>query len=185
MVMITVALFLRLESLECVVVEKDAGVVIVDSIASMAVSLSSTQPKASQLSSWASKLKSLAHRLNICVVVTNQITTVHEPVPSELSLGGEPRPHPRHQVVDGRESALNQEDREVDPAAPEPHVLDHMGEGKSGRGSKLSSLCPVSLSTPVISLFYLIDTHRVKDITAQFIPLINTTMRETVFSHVI
>ncbi|MPC59379.1 hypothetical protein E2C01_053398 [Portunus trituberculatus] len=53
------------------------------------------------------------------------------------------------------------------------------------KGPELSSLCPVSLSTPVISLFYLIDAHRVNDITAQFIPLINTTMRETVLSHVI
>ncbi|MPC36897.1 hypothetical protein E2C01_030366 [Portunus trituberculatus] len=47
------------------------------------------------------------------------------------------------------------------------------------------ALCPVSLSIPVISLFHLIGTHRVNDMTAQFIPLINAMMRETVFSHVI
>ncbi|MPC83671.1 hypothetical protein E2C01_078386 [Portunus trituberculatus] len=52
-------------------------------------------------------------------------------------------------------------------------------------GPKLSSLCPVSLSIPVISLFHLIDPHRINYLTAQFIPLINATMRETVFSHVI
>ncbi|MPC54662.1 hypothetical protein E2C01_048586 [Portunus trituberculatus] len=49
---------------------------------------------------------------------------------------------------------------------------------------ELSSLCPASLATAVISLFHLIDTHCVNDITAQFIPLINTKMRETVLSHV-
>ncbi|MPC43940.1 hypothetical protein E2C01_037598 [Portunus trituberculatus] len=64
-----------------------------------------------------------------------------------------------------------------------PHVV--LGNDASQPGPKLSSLCPISLSTPVISLFHLIDTHRINDITAQFIPIINTMMQETVFSHVI
>ncbi|XP_063864008.1 DNA repair protein RAD51 homolog 2-like isoform X1 [Scylla paramamosain] len=116
-----------LDSLECIVVEKDARVVIVDSIASMAVSLSasSMQSKASQLSSWAAKLKSLAHQLNICVIVTNQITTVHKPQLPEPSSGVGPQPHPQEQVVDRRESVLNQEDRVVDAAAPVPRLPDH------------------------------------------------------------
>ncbi|KAK8376225.1 hypothetical protein O3P69_008729 [Scylla paramamosain] len=118
-----------LDSLECIVVEKDARVVIVDSIASMAVSLSasSMQSKASQLSSWAAKLKSLAHQLNICVIVTNQITTVHKPQLPEPSSGVGPQPHPQEQVVDRRESVLNQEDRVVDAAAPVPRLPDHTG----------------------------------------------------------
>ncbi|MPC55370.1 hypothetical protein E2C01_049303 [Portunus trituberculatus] len=62
-------------------------------------------------------------------------------------------------------------------------VQDH--PTNSLKGPELSSLCPVSLSTPAISLFHLIETHRINDITAQFIPLINSTMRETVLSHVI
>lgn len=59
----------RLDSLELIVVEKDARVVIVDSITAIDDCLSTTsrRVRASQLSSWAAKLKAVAHRLNICV----------------------------------------------------------------------------------------------------------------------
>lgn len=69
----------RLESLEFVVVEKDARLVIVDSIASVAVYLSgsSVGVRASQLSSWAATLKALAHQLNICVSLSVFYLFIH------------------------------------------------------------------------------------------------------------
>lgn len=69
------------ESLEVVAVEKDVSVVIVDSIASlarkeiMAGASHSNITRTNQLASWAARLKSIAQQLNICVVVTNQVTT--------------------------------------------------------------------------------------------------------------
>ncbi|XP_045582149.1 DNA repair protein RAD51 homolog 2 isoform X2 [Procambarus clarkii] len=71
----------RLESLEVIAVEKDVGLLIVDSIASLArkeitsSSSLSNIARTNQLASWAAKLKCLAQQLNICVVVTNQVTT--------------------------------------------------------------------------------------------------------------
>nr|XP_027220905.1 DNA repair protein RAD51 homolog 2-like [Penaeus vannamei] len=70
-----------LETLEVTAVEKDAGLLIVDSIASLArkeIMAGSSQAniaRVNQLASWAARLKSIAQQLNICVVVTNQVTS--------------------------------------------------------------------------------------------------------------
>ncbi|XP_042867396.1 DNA repair protein RAD51 homolog 2-like [Penaeus japonicus] len=70
-----------LETLEVTAVEKDAGLLIVDSIASLArkeMMTGSSQAniaRVNQLASWAARLKSIAQQLNICVVVTNQVTS--------------------------------------------------------------------------------------------------------------
>ena len=47
-------------------------------------------------------------------------------------------------------------------------------------GPELSSLCPVSMSILIKSLFHLTDTRRIHNFTAQFVPLINTTIGETI-----
>ncbi|KAK7074354.1 DNA repair protein RAD51 [Halocaridina rubra] len=70
-----------LESLEVLAVEKDIGLIIVDSIASLArkeiaPGLSKSNfMRTNQLATWVAKLKSIAQLLGICVVVTNQVTT--------------------------------------------------------------------------------------------------------------
>ncbi|XP_037801245.1 DNA repair protein RAD51 homolog 2-like [Penaeus monodon] len=70
-----------LETLEVTAVEKDTGLLIVDSIASlarkemMAGSSEANIARVNQLASWAARLKSIAQQLNICVVVTNQVTS--------------------------------------------------------------------------------------------------------------
>lgn len=70
-----------LDSLEVLAIEKGVGLLIVDSIASLArkeIAPGSTKSnimRANQLASWAAKLKSIAQQLSICVVVTNQVTT--------------------------------------------------------------------------------------------------------------
>lgn len=74
-----------LESLEVIAVEKDVGMLIVDSIASLArkeipaTSSYSNIARTNQLASWAAKLKCIAQQLNICVVVTNQVTSRFAP----------------------------------------------------------------------------------------------------------
>ncbi|KAG7160247.1 DNA repair protein RAD51-like 4 [Homarus americanus] len=64
-----------LESLEVIAVEKDVGVVIVDSVASLArkeIMCDSSQSiiaRTNQLASWAAKLKCIAQQLNICLTI--------------------------------------------------------------------------------------------------------------------
>ncbi|XP_042237562.1 DNA repair protein RAD51 homolog 2-like isoform X2 [Homarus americanus] len=99
-----------LESLEVIAVEKDVGVVIVDSVASLArkeIMCDSSQSiiaRTNQLASWAAKLKCIAQQLNICVVVTNQVTT--------RLVKEAPQVTEEMQGVDGEEDELNTGSRE-------------------------------------------------------------------------
>nr|XP_045582128.1 DNA repair protein RAD51 homolog 2-like isoform X2 [Procambarus clarkii] len=95
-----------LESLEVIAVEKDVGLLIVDSIASLArkeitsSSSLSNIARTNQLASWAAKLKCLAQQLNICVAkkelhVTEEIHSLDEE-DGELHTGSRERTFSRH-----------------------------------------------------------------------------------------
>ncbi|XP_050698145.1 DNA repair protein RAD51 homolog 2-like isoform X2 [Eriocheir sinensis] len=102
-----------LDSLEFTAIEKDARLVVVDSITSIEDSLSTTsrRKRAAQLSSWAAKLKGLAHNLNICVVVTNQTTTMSDPYLHDPDL---------IEDYEGPEQAVS------DPESPAAEAMDDM-----------------------------------------------------------